>query len=48
MVSSKAAKARITANAKLYKQKSKGVRHGREQIYGLFKVQNGNSKRHGI
>ena len=36
MVSSKAAKARITANAKLYKQKSKGVRH--EKLQRLYSI----------
>ncbi len=47
MVSAKNAKAMITANAKLNKQKGY-VKGGRKQIYGLLKVKNGNSKRYGI
>ena len=44
MVSSKSAKAMIKAKAKMSKQR--GMKNsGRKQIYGLPKVQNGNSKR---
>jgi hypothetical protein len=43
MISAKNAKAMITANAKLNKQKGR-KENGRKQVYGILKIQNGNSK----